>query len=106
MSWKRVGECKQCGACCHYLHQLTSLDAEALEFWQARGATLIPTGQENEYFILSEAVCWHLKKKDDGTFYCEIHENEPAVCRLYPRPSLMFDLIKKYVGCGYDFVEE
>lgn len=101
---KRVGECKQCGACCHYLHQMTRLDDEALEFWKARGATLIPDG--DQYFLLSEATCLHLKKNPDGTTYCDIWANRPEVCKKYPHPSVMYDLIKKYVGCGYDFVED
>jgi hypothetical protein len=108
--WKRVGECKRCGACCLYLWYEVPSEWEA-KFWKVRGAVVVPDPFNPKNIIVgANAPCQHIHRNAEGTYTCDIHGTDeyPKTCADYPfaGPNSHFACIKKALGCGYDYITE
>lgn len=99
----RVGECRRCGACCQYMW-LSVLRSHYEQYWKVRGAEGFDRDIDpNRVIIRVYVPCPHYRGGE-----CAIwgQENYPLTCRLFPPeqgPNDMYRMIKRTVGCGYDY---
>lgn len=84
------GICNKCGKCCEVIALRVPKDAHVLhEYFSARGLRTDPDDPEA---VLVPSRCQHL---EGGK--CEIYEDRPTICRLYPMIGISY--IPE--GCSY-----
>ena len=111
-AWRRIGNCKRCGACCLYLWIEEPTTNLVDHYWETRGALIFPDPLNSENAVVGViAPCKHIHRHKGGTTYCDIYGTDayPAGCRNYPPeigPSVHFALIKRTVGCGFGYTIE
>ncbi len=89
--------CVQCGKCCTY-HSDNIFEVTTFDIKRIKRATGLKESEftEVDYRRIvrvlktvydpkdGEFYCMFLKKKRDGTTYCEIYDYRPSQCRYYP----------------------
>ena len=94
------GECKRCGRCCveawrfAYTAEVDDKTGEILPSSIKAEPRIEP--EDTEYFV-NKKRCAQLSYDDKGKAVCNIQENKPLVCKLYP--TVPGDLI--FETCGY-----
>src|SRR3989344_9471594 len=75
-------KCNNCGYCCTLLLNLTEKDVDRIkEAHKEDDFTYDDLGRK--YMKLINGKCFFLRKNNKG-YYCEIYNNRPKICRLYP----------------------
>lgn len=89
---KRDTTCRRCGACCH-VDMVAYVTPEDIERWEKEGRhDIIARLGDNGVMWAGDRIvsrsgakvttCFYLGWKD-SSFYCEIYETRPMVCRNY-----------------------
>ena len=84
MGWIRLGECKQCGKCCHLKELL-------------KASVLLTTSVSDK-----DATCKHLIELEDGTAICAIFDSPDRPLACIDHPSSPASLTDE--DCGYFFI--
>lgn len=75
--------CKDCGGfCCNYFFVGLGDGDAPREFHKFRGRTITKYGRVDS--IIMPDPCPHSKTGDCGEGWCEVYEDRPEVCRLFP----------------------
>lgn len=85
-------QCRQCGACCH-VDMLAYVTPEDIERWEQEGRRdIIDHLSNRDVFWAGDQVyskfgtkvsTCHYLDWNGSTFFCQIHETRPMVCRSY-----------------------
>ena len=87
--------CRRCGACC-YVDMVAHVAPEDMARWEKEGRHDIIAHLEEVMWsgdriidrtgfmvTISRTSCVYLKWQDDSSYFCEIYETRPMVCRSF-----------------------
>lgn len=81
-SYHKKLRCNKCGYCCTLLLNLTDKDITRIKEIHNKD-DFIEEHLGRKYMKLIDKKCFFLRKNNKG-YYCEIYNNRPQICRIYP----------------------
>ena len=99
----RVGECKQCGACCTHVGWVQENVVGFDEWAMARKLDFEYSEDKTKVRVFVRNVCPHFVAYAEENPRCDLHgkRDKPDICQDYPvSPEQLMP------GCGFSFCEE